>query len=51
MTTAQTKSEQETKSVYHYQQMVGVDIAAQSFTASRLVLAKAEAAKTNLKWR
>ena len=44
MTTAQTKSEQETKPIY--QQMVGVDIAAQTFTASRLILAKFTATKT-----
>jgi len=42
MTTAQTKSEQETKPIY--QQMVGVDIATLTFTASRLILAKPEAA-------
>ena len=43
MATVQIKSEQETKPVY--QQMVGVDIAALTFTASRLILTKSEAPK------
>ena len=42
--TAHTSDAKETKPLY--QQMVGVDIAALTFTASRLVLAKSTAAKT-----